>query len=296
MASPELAGLLRVLREHPAIVGETLHERRAHLASISARLPREPDVSYQPVDAGGVPAEWISAPGSRADRALVHLHGGAYVMGGLDSHRKLATWLAREARARVLLVDYRLAPEHPHPAAVDDAAAALRHVLAQGVAPERLAVSGDSAGGGLVVAALLALRDAGSALPAAGACLSPWFDLTLSGASVDSLAETDVLLDVAMLREAAQAYLGGADPRQPTASPLFAELSGLPPLLVQAGSEELLLDDARRLAERARGAGVDVELEVADGMFHAWHAFADVLPEARQAIARLAAFLEKRWT
>jgi acetyl esterase/lipase len=251
-------------------------------------------VRFEPVDAGGVPAEWTAAPGARTDRTLVYLHGGGYCLGSVATHRSLVARLSRAARVRVLSVDYRLAPEHPHPAAVEDAVAALRFAYASGLDPARVAVGGDSAGGGLAVAALLALRDRGLPLPAAGVCISPWTDLSASGASVRTRADLDPLVDADDLACLAAAYLGGRDPRAPLASPLFADLRGLPPLLVHVGTAEILLDDATRLAENARDAGVDVELEVWDDMIHVWHAFADLLPEGVQAIEGIATFLEKR--
>jgi acetyl esterase/lipase len=194
----------------------------------------------------------------------------------------------------VLNVGYRLAPEHPHPAAVEDAVAAVRFAYAAGLAPSRVAVGGDSAGGGLALATLLGLRDERAPLPAAGVCISPWTDLSGSGDSLRANAELDPMVDEDDLRLMASAYLAGRDARAPLASPLFADLRGLPPLLVQVGTAEVLLDDATRLAERARDAGVDVQLEVWEDMIHVWHAFADVLPEGAQAVEGIADFLEKR--
>lgn len=295
MGSPELQVVLEMLRANPPIQGDTLLDQRAAMAAMTANLPRAEDVRYESVDAGGVPAEWVMAPESRDDRAVLYLHGGAYVMGSIDSHRGLATRIARGTRARVLVLDYRLAPEHAFPAAVDDALVAWRFLLDGGIASAQAAIAGDSAGGGLTAATLVALRDAGASLPAAAVCISPWLDLTLGSDSIRTLADEDPFVDAAgLLAPAAEAYLAGADPRSPTASPIFADLAGLPPLLVQVGTAEVLLDDSRRFAERARAAGVDVELEVAEEMIHVWHAFADILPEAEQAIDRLTAFLGRR--
>jgi monoterpene epsilon-lactone hydrolase len=194
----------------------------------------------------------------------------------------------------VLSVDYRLAPEHPHPAAVEDATAAYRFLLDTGISPGNLAIGGDSAGGGLTVACLIALRDAGLPLPAAGVCISPWVDLTQSGESMDSKADEDPMVSREALQVMANAYLGGGDPKEATASPLFADLAGLPPLLIQVGTAETLLDDATRLAERAKSQGVDVTLEAWEEMIHVWHAFAVLLPEGRQAIERIGEFLSER--
>jgi len=292
--SPELETLVAALRSAPPLDGSDVAAMRESMAAAMAGQVPPADVRFEPVDAGGVPAEWTTAPGARADRALVYLHGGGYCLGSVATHRGLVARLSRTARLRVLSVDYRLAPEHPHPAAVEDAVAAVGFAYASGLDPARVAVGGDSAGGGLTLATLLALRDGGLPLPAAGVCISPWTDLTASGESVRTRADEDPLVDADDLSRLAAAYLGGRDPRTPLASPLFADLRGLPPLLVHVGSAEILLDDATRLAENARDAGVDVELEVWDDMIHVWHAFADLLPEGVQAIEGLASFLQKR--
>ena len=296
MASAELKAVVEMLRTNNPLAGDTIMEQRAAMVAATGNLPRPDDVGYERVKANGVPSEWVTAPESSDDRVVVYFHGGAYVMGSIDSHRGLCTRLARAAGARVLSVDYRLAPEHAFPAAVDDAVAAWRHVLEAGVAPERCAFAGDSAGGGLTAAALIAVRDAGLPLPAAAACISPWLDLTLSAGTLKTKLDEDPLVTVDnLLRPAAEAYLAGADAKTPTASPIFAELAGLPALLVQVGTAEILLDDARSFAERAKAAGVEVELEVAQDMFHVWHAFADILPEGGEAIERIATFFRKHW-
>jgi acetyl esterase/lipase len=292
MASEALARILEMLRANP-LQGD-LAQMRANMERGSAATPLPPDVKFEAVRAGGVPAEWALAPGAREDRVLVYLHGGGYTMGSLATHRALCARLSKLAGLRVLNVAYRLAPEHPHPAAVEDAVAAVRWVYAQGFAPARAAIAGDSAGGGLTLATLLALRDAGDALPAAAVCISPWTDLAATGESLRTKASVDPMVTEGPLREMALAYLGGKDARTPLASPLYADLRGLPPLLVQVGDAELLLDDATRLASRARDAGVDVTLEVWEGMFHVWHAFAEILPEAQRACERIAAWLEPR--
>jgi acetyl esterase/lipase len=294
MPSPQLEALVGALRAGNLVGGDDIPAMRESMAAAMAGFAPPADVRYEPVDAGGVAAEWTVAPGAREDRVLVYLHGGGYCLGGVATHRGLVARLSRTARLRVLSVDYRLAPEHPHPAAVVDAVAAVRFAYASGLAPSRVAVGGDSAGGGLALATLLRLRDAGLPLPAAGVCISPWTDLTGSGESVRTRADLDPLVDAEDLRILAAAYLGGGDPRAPLASPLFADLRGLPPLLVHVGTAEILLDDATGFAERARDVGVPVELEVWDDMIHVWHAFADVLPEGVQAIEGIAGFLEKR--
>jgi acetyl esterase/lipase len=224
---------------------------------------------------------------------MLYLHGGGYVVGSIATHRGLAGRLSQAAAARVLLVDYRLAPEHPFPAAVDDAASAYRWLLAQGIESARLVIAGDSAGGGLTIATLVALRDAGVPLPAAAVCLSPWVDLEGSGDSVTTKAAADPLVQKDMLLQLGAWYLAGADPRTPLAAPLYADLRRLPPLLIQVGTAEILLDDATRLAEKATAAGVKVTLESWEDMIHVWQLFAPMLPEGQQAIERIGVFVQQ---
>ena len=267
-------------------------EWREAYDGLGALLPAVPGISVEPVDAGGVPAKWI---GSGDGPVVVYVHGGGYCIGSLDSHRPMLTHLANAVGGRVLAVDYRLAPEHPFPAALDDACAAYRWVLAGGTDPSRVVVAGDSAGGGLTLATLVGLRDVGDPLPAAGVCLSPWVDLTQSGATISANAEADPLVRADDLDRWAAAYAGSAtDPGSPGSSPLFAELSGLPPLLVEVGTAEVLLDDARRLVETARAADVDVTLFEGEDLIHVWHFFAGAVPEADEGIARVARFIGER--
>jgi acetyl esterase/lipase len=237
---------------------------------------------------------WASMPGTSSERAIFYLHGGGYLIGSPTGYRGLAAALSQEADARVLLVDYRLAPENPHPAAVRDATAAYRWLIKQEADPTSTAVAGDSAGGGLAVALLTALRDGGDRLPAALVCLSPWVDLSLSSASIDARAELDPIVSRALLEDMAGAYLMGQDALTASASPLFAELSGLPPTLVVVGTSEALLDDSTRLADRARQAGVDVTLHVVDGMYHVFPAMSSFLPEAGEAVEQIGQFVQGR--
>jgi len=294
MASSELESVIQLLRSNNPIQGDTIEAMRSSLDAAVGGLELPPGVESEIVDVGGVRAEWTAAPGADSARAVVYFHGGGYTLGSIQSHRPLVTKLSQAAGARVLNVGYRLGPEHPYPAAVEDAVAAYRFVLDSGVPSGRTAIAGDSAGGGLTAACLVALRDAGLPLPAAAVCISPWLDLSFSGESLRSKADVDPLVDRASLQLMADAYLAGADPRAPTASPLFAELAGLPPMLLHVGSREILLDDSTRFAERARAAGVDVELEVWEDMIHVWHSFADLLPEGREAIQRIGAYLGER--
>jgi len=294
MASQELEMVVAMMRAARPETELSILEMRAGLEAMVASVPLDPEVQREPTTAGGVPAEWQIAPNADRGRTILYLHGGGYCLGSMNTHRDLASRLSRAAAARVLLIDYRLAPEHPHPAAVDDATAAYRWLLAHGATPARTVVAGDSAGGGLTVATLLALRDSRTPLPAAGVCLSPWVDLAGTGASMTTKAAVDPMVQRDGLQLMAAAYLAGQDPRTPLASPLYANLSGLPPLLIQVGTAETLLDDATRLAERARTAGVTVTLEPWEDMIHVWQAFAMVLPEGQQAVERIGEFVRAR--
>jgi len=243
------------------------------------------DVTIEPVTANGVPAEWTSTPQDDGDAALLYVHGGGYVIGSLDSHRHMVSEAGRAAKAWALALDYRLAPEHPFPAAVEDAVSGYRYLLSRGIRPGRIAIAGDSAGGGLVVAAMLAIRDAGLAQPACGWCISPWVDMEGIGESMSSKAEADPMVQKAGLLEMANLYLGGARPRSPLAAPIYADLRGLAPLLIQVGAAETLLDDAIRLAQVAGAADVAVDLQVWPEMIHVWHIFHPELSAGRRAIA-----------
>ena len=263
-------------------------ERRAQ----ALKLPR--DFTREPVTAGGVSGEWIVPPNAAPGRVLYYLHGGAYSVGSITTHRWLIGQLARAGQARALAIDYRLAPEHPFPAALEDAVAGYRWLVAQGYDPSHIAIAGDSAGGGLTLATLIYLRDAGDPLPGAAVCLSPWTDLAATGNSLQTRARTDPWFDPSGVPKTARVYLADADPWDPLASPLYADLHGLPPLLIQVGECEILLSDSTRLAEKARAAGVDVTLEVWNGMFHVWQIFAWFVPEGRQAIERIGEFLKQK--
>src|SRR3954466_15392896 len=272
----------------------TVKEARAAVAPAGTVHPVRDDVLVSEVSAGGVPAHWLTAPGADADRVLLFLHGGGYQLGSLRSDGELAARLGRASGMRVLFPEYRLAPEHPFPAAIDDVRAVWRWLRTdQQLSARSLAVAGDSAGGGLAVALLVATRDAGDALPAAAVLMSPTVDLTSSGASMTDRADEDPISTPALLRQLASDYLAGADPKTPLASPLFASLSGLPPLLVQAGTADLLLSDSERLAEAAAEAGVDVLLEVGEGLPHVYQ-LALGTPEAAEATERIGRVLRGR--
>jgi epsilon-lactone hydrolase len=274
---------------------ESVAERREMYDRAEQVFVVPSDTRVEAVTAGGQPAEWLAPAGSRADAALLYLHGGGYVIGSPRSHRHLAEAIARAAGIGCLLPDYRLAPEHPFPAAVNDAVAAYRWLVEQRrIAADRIAIGGDSAGGGLAVAALVAIRDKGLPLPAAGICISPWTDLTCSAPSYQAKAATDPLVIHPRIMAMASDYLGSTDPRTPLASPLFADLRGLPPLLIHVGSEEVLLDDATGLGDRARAAGVPVTVEVWEQMIHVWHWFLPWLDEAQSAVDKIGGFLRSQ--
>ncbi len=251
-------------------------------------------VTYEAVDAGGVPALWAEPEGTASSRVLLYFHGGGYCFCSVHSHRKLVGHLAKAARCRVLSVDYRLAPEHPHPAAVCDAVTAYRWLLEQGYEAEDISVGGDSAGGGIAVALLLNIRDERLPLPTCAVLLSPWVDLGMTAESVVTRAEVDVRQDPTGTRWCAEQYLAGSDPQNPSASPLYADLAGLPPLYIQAGDWDTLVDDAHRLAGKARTCGVAARLDLFPEMLHAHQIWAGNMPEADDAVARIGEYLRNR--
>ena len=289
MASKNFDKYLTLLRNQPRGGSIDVHKMRHMQDKVGGRFPE--GVVGTPVVAGSVPAEWIDDTGAAQDRAVLYLHGGGYDAGSIDSHRNLTGRLARAMGCRVLALHYRLAPEHPHPAPVQDAVAAYRWLLEQGFKAQHVMISGDSAGGGLTVATLVALRDQGVALPALAVPMSPWVDLDYTGESMTTRAEADPMIDKAMIAQIGALFLGsGGNARDPLAAPLHANLKGLPPLLIQVGDAEVLLDDSTRLATRAKAAGVDVTLEVWPEMVHVFQAAAGFVPEADEAIEHIAAF------
>lgn len=296
MSIERLKGLVRERSKRGEL---PLAERRKVMDGNAQQFPMPDGVAVETVDLGGLRAEWHVPEGlsgaPEEQRTILYFHGGGYVIGSPVSHRHITGRLALDANARILSVDYALAPEHPFPAAVDDGLKAYRWLLTRGHAPGRIAIAGDSAGGGLSVATLLAARNEGLPMLAAASLISPWSDLTCSTGSYQTRADADPMITPEGIRELAATYLAGADARNPLASPNLADLHGLPPMLIQVGDDEVLLDDSRDLASRASAAGVDVTLEVAPGMIHVWHAFYQMLPEGRQAIAGMGDYLTARW-
>lgn len=286
------AGITRLTLKRKLGASGSVDEERATLEKMSKLTARRKPGAAALV--GGVKGEWAEPAVHTANRTILYLHGGGYVIGSPASHRDMVSAIADAAQARALILDYRLGPEHPFPAAVDDALAAYRGLLQEGCAAQSLFIAGDSAGGGLTIATLLSIKQAGLPLPAAGICLSPWVDLTLESGTMISKAADDPLVTPDALRWMRDQYLAGQDPKATLASPLFADLSGLPPLLIQVGSEEVLLDDSRNLNDRAKAAGVEVTLEVWNGMMHVWHLMAMMIPEGKQAIQAIGNYIAAR--
>lgn len=293
MASAELAGLIEGLRANGPDLSAPPQKVRADFEAMLAGIPFADDLISTPIQLGRVPGLRLSAPDVPSETVMLYLHGGAYVIGSAQGYRSLAAELGRAANATCYAIDYRLAPEHPFPAAIEDVLSAYEALLARGISSSNIVFAGDSAGAGLALAALAAVRDENIPVPAAALLISPWADLTCSSASLSQKAADDPSLTAAGLRAMANIYLGGAAPDHVRASPAFANLTGLPPLLIQVGTSEILLDDALAVASRAAHAGVDVSLRVWPEMIHVWHAFAFMLPEGRAAIAEAGAFLQK---
>lgn len=273
----------------------SLAEQRAQIDALGANFPAAEGLEVQPATLGGVKGEWVRAKGVRRnDAALLYLHGGGYSIGSPQSHRHMLAPLSADTGVPIFSADYRLAPENKFPAAVDDGVAAYKGLLDSGIAADHLAIAGDSAGGGLAIATLVAARDKGLPMPACAVVFSPWVDLSQGGESHRARARRDPIVSKQGVDVMAAAYLAGLDPKTPLASPVFADLKGLPPLLIQVGTEEALHDDAVALKARAESAGVEVSFESWGGMIHVWHAFHPILAEGRDAIARAGAFVKRR--
>jgi monoterpene epsilon-lactone hydrolase len=292
MASPEAEQMLEMLKSMPKGEAKSVAENRAEADTLWPSFSSEPDAIYEPVDAGGIPAEWLRPTGADGSRVVLYLHGGGYMQGSIVSHRKLATHIAAACGRTGLIIDYRLAPENPFPAGLDDAATAYKWLLAQGIAAGNIAVAGDSAGGGLTLALALRLRDEGVELPGALVCISPWTDLASTGDSIVTNKEVDLLIDPGE-SDAVSWYLGdgGADMKDPLVSPFYADYTGLPRLLIQVGGHEVLLDDSTRVAEKAEAAGVDVTLEIWPEMQHVFQMVYGTIPEATDAVGKIGAWV-----
>ena len=285
MSAEELKIVNELLRaSQSGMRGGTWPERRAGMEAAVAVFPLAEGVMLTPVNANGVACEWQGRADAPDDAAILYLHGGGYAIGSIATHRSMTTAIAAQFKGRVLSVDYRLAPEHPCPAAIEDALSAYRYLLDQGINGRRIVIAGDSAGGGLTIATLQAIREAGLPAPAGGWVLSPWVDLTVTSATMAS-KDADLMITAEGLNEYAAAYAPGGDVKDPRATPLHGALAGLPPLLIQVGTSERLLDDAMTLAREAAAENVHVTLEAVPGQPHVFQMFAPMLSEGRDAIA-----------
>ena len=291
MSQQQRDALDQLLRDAPLDLGGDVAEQRVIFEEMMAAIPVPADVTTSSGSLGGIPVVNVEVAGADHASVIFYLHGGAYAIGTAASSVGLASDLARRAGARLVTVDYRLAPEHPHPAAIDDAVAAYRGLLDSGVAASAIAIAGESAGAGLAAATLVALKHAGLPQPSGAVLMSPWADLTLSGDSISAKAAVDPALTPEGLRRRAVDYVADGDRTAELVSPIFADLTGLPPLLIQAGSHEILLDDATRLAARAAAADVAVRLEVTPGVPHVFQGFAAMLDEGDAALTSAGEFL-----
>jgi len=289
-----IIGFLRISKAMLFDRERHINDHRRMLERV-ARILRVPKgVSYRHVVCDGIPAEWITPVQLKNDVTILYFHGGGYAMGSIDSHRHLITHLAIETGSKVLAINYRLAPENPFPSGIEDAVTSYKWLLKQGRKPSKIVICGDSAGAGLTITALITLRDEGIPLPAAGICISPWTDLTASGESVKTHVKKDPLIDPKSLEKWAKMYTDEENFAHHLVSPLHAELKGLPPLLVHVGDAEILLDDSVRFVENARKAGVEVDFEIWKEMIHVWHFYGGLLPEAKQAIKKIAEYIKTK--
>jgi monoterpene epsilon-lactone hydrolase len=295
MGSKELERLIGLIEQVRGVVTEpNVEALRASFEQIASMTKIPKDAKCEPLNIEGVPSEWISVPESINDRVILYLHGGGYVAGSINSHREFGVRLARASRSIVLIIDYRLAPEYCFPAPLEDAIKVYKWLIfSEGIKSKQIIIAGESAGGGLTIATLLKLRDDQIELPAAGVCLSPFLDLTVSGESIKTKAEMDPLTTEVELKSFAKLYLRDEDFRNPLASPLFADLKNIPPLYIQVGTRETLLDDSIRFADLAKSAGVDVKLDIWDDMIHMFQMFATMLPEGQKAIDKIGEFILK---
>ncbi|MCE9645472.1 MAG: alpha/beta hydrolase [Chloroflexi bacterium] len=273
----------------------TIAEYRANgikTAKLMGSIPK--GISIDKFEIDGIPTEWISPADANQDKSIIHLHGGGYVTGGIDSHQSMCILMAQTLKIKVLLPEYRLAPEHPFPAALEDALKVYRWLLAQGYQPGNIIISGDSAGGGLSLATVLSLRDSGEPLPAAVVCMSPWADLTLKGKSHITNEKAESILRSDVLNEWASSYIDAKESDHPLISPIYADFRSFPPLLIQVGSGEVLLDDSLTLAEKTKADGVDVTLKIWDELWHAWQALGDLIPESKKAFEEMSQFVNDK--
>ncbi|MBD3214259.1 MAG: alpha/beta hydrolase fold domain-containing protein [Candidatus Lokiarchaeota archaeon] len=294
MVSKGMRRVLKLLEKRNEIeIHNRVRESRESLDSLAALVDLPSEITLTHIEINGMNAVWIDSPEADSQKVILYLHGGGYIEGSLSSHQDLAMRIGKASKARILLIDYRLAPENPFPAALNDAVSAYEWLIEkQGIPSSQVIIAGDSAGGGLTIATLLRLKELAKALPSAAICLSPWTDLAMEGDSIKANSNQDKFLKLYDLLFMASLYIQDKYPKNPLISPLYGDLSGLPPLFIQVGSLEILLDDAARLAKKAEKAGVDVKLDVWDDMIHVFQAFADWAPEGEEAIKKIGQFAQ----
>jgi len=295
MVSKEMKRIIKMLKRlNEMAVKKRLEDIRNAQEQMAAIGEMSKDITIEDIMVNGISSVWISSPGVTKDQVVLYLPGGGYIQGSTNLHKDLVSRISRASKSRVLMIDYRLAPENPYPAALEDSVSAYKWLIDnKGINPKSIVISGDSAGGGLTAATLLKLRDIGITLPAAAILLSPWTDLDITGDSVRSKRRIDPYIDASALFFDADLYVGNNDPKNPYISPLYGDLKGLPPLLIQVGSAELILDDSIRFAEKAKSAGVEVILDVWEDMVHVFQVFAAWVPEGEQAIEKIGEFIQK---
>lgn len=295
MVSEGMERVINLLKQqNEADVKKRVEDGRNGLEQLAAIDQIPEDVTIEEFNVKGIPSVWINTPEIEREQVILYLHGGGYVEGSINSHKSLGARISRASKSRVLLIDYRLAPENPYPASLEDSVTAYKWLVdEEGIDPKNIVISGDSAGGGLTATTLIKLRDKGIPLPVAAVLLSPWTDLDITGDSVRSKRRIDPFVTADELFFMANLYVGDEDPKNPYISPLYADLKGLPPLLIQVGSAEILLDDSTRFAEKAKSAGVDVTLEVWEDMVHVFQAFALWAPEGKEGIEKIGRYIQK---
>jgi len=295
MVSDGIKRISEMVRQNSKVVAkQRVEESRAGFEQFAAMFQVAKDVKIDNVDVNGVSAVWISTPEAVEENVVLYFHGGGYVFGSINTHKEFMSRISRVSNSRVLLIDYRRAPENPFPAALEDAITAYKWLIdSEGIKPENLIIGGESAGGGLTLATLLKLRDTGIPLPAAALVLSPWADLDMTGETIRTKARVDPLANPSDLFFLASLYVGEDDPKNPYISPLYGDLKGLSPMIIQVGSAEILLSDAERIAERAKAADVDVILDIWEDMIHMFQMFALWSPEGQKATEKLGKFIQK---
>ena len=295
MVSDGIKRISEMVRQNSKVVAkQRVEESRAGFEQFAAMFQVAKDVKIDNVDVNGVSAVWISTPEAVEENVVLYFHGGGYVFGSINTHKEFMSRISRVSNSRVLLIDYRRAPENPFPAALEDAITAYKWLIdSEGIKPENLIIGGESAGGGLTLATLLKLRDTGIPLPAAALVLSPWADLDMTGETIRTKARVDPLANPSDLFFLASLYVGEDDPKNPYISPLYGDLKGLSPMIIQVGSAEILLSDAERIAERAKAADVDVILDIWEDMIHMFQMFALWSPEGQKATEKLGKYIQK---